>query len=232
MKERPIIFNGDMVRAILDGRKTQTRRLVKKNHVGHIEFMGGSDEEKHEFEFVGLEYGEWQDEKGNTHTPEWLVSCTEYPEEGVVPIGQLLGAVGDRLWVRETWRQFSSSDECGCSESPCSCPPNGTALFKASHDDGESKWKPSIHMPRWACRIILEITNVRVERLQDISKEDAKAEGFDYPPEPNMNFKLGARHNFLFTWDQIYGNSAENPWVWVIEFKVLTTNGQIQQEAA
>ena len=194
MKQRPIIFNTEMVRAILDGRKTQTRRIVKS-------------------------------------LKDKSFGCTLNPNEiaGEVNNGDLqnspFGQVGDQLYVRETWRKFNSSDECGCYESPCSCPSNGTVLFKASNDDSESKWKPSIHMPRSAARIILEVTDIRVERLSDISEQDAKAEGFDYPAVEGMGWKFNARHNFLVEWDQIYGNRSSNPWVWVIEFKVISTTG-------
>ncbi|MEL4301153.1 hypothetical protein ACE02Z_06025 [Shewanella xiamenensis] len=195
MKQRPIIFNTEMVQAILDGRKTQTRRPVNPALV--------------------------QSERLPLETSKGIFKfwCSD-------EVSSPFGSVGDQLWVRETWRRFNSSDECGCSESPCSCPSNGTVLFKASHDDGESKWKPSIHMPRWAARIILEITDVRVERLSDISEQDAKAEGFDYPAVPDMGWwKFNARHNFLVEWDLIYGNRSSNPWVWVIEFKVISTSG-------
>jgi hypothetical protein len=210
MKERPIIFNAEMVKAILDGRKTQTRRLVNDNHTKAIEFMGGSNEENDEFEFVGLNYGKWGDDS-NEHGPEWLVSCTEYPEEGVLPIGQLLGAIGDRLWVRETFAQGL------CTKS--------TLAYKATHkpedlEEGwfeQIKWTPSIHMPRRASRINLEITNVRVERLKDISEEDALAEGC----KAVDMYELTAKDKFSSLWSSIYGEQSwqSNPWVWVVEFK-------------
>lgn len=194
MKQRPIIFNTEMVQAILDGRKTQTRRPVNPALV--------------------------QSERLPLETSKGIFKfwCSD-------EVSSPFGLVGDQMWVRETWRKFNSSDECGCSESPCSCPSNGTVLFKASHDDGESKWKPSIHMPRWAARIFLEVTDVRVERLNDISEQDAKAEGFDCPAVTGMGWKLNAKHNFLFAWNKIYGNRSSNPFVWVIEFKVISTAG-------
>ncbi|MFX5336322.1 hypothetical protein ABTD37_20170, partial [Acinetobacter baumannii] len=87
----------------------------------------------------------------------------------VCPFGQ----IGDRLWVRETFRLYDL-DECPHADFPCGCPRNGTPLYKASHDCGDGeKWKPSSHMPRSACRLILEITNIRIERLNDITSEDA-----------------------------------------------------------
>ena len=81
-------------------------------------------------------------------------------------------------------------------------------------------------MPRSACRIILEITSVRVERVQDISESDAAAEGFDIPAADGQDWRFNAKHNFKFNWDRIYKNWAKNPWVWVVEFKVLTTDGR------
>ena len=157
------------------------------------------------------------------------------------------GRPGDRLWVRETWRQFNATDECSCSESPCGCPVTGTVLYRSSHDDGVSRWRPSIHMPRWASRITLEITGVRIERVQDITEKDAIAEGARYFPDlpsrhpygQDCRWSMGnpettsdclstARHAFGNSWVKRYGKSQfdtrlwdENPWVWVIEFKTV-----------
>lgn len=171
MKERPILFSGPMVRAILEGRKTQTRRRVK-----------GVDDL-----YVGVEDGKvWQmDEYGDTHD----VPCP-------------FGVPGDRLWVRETWCRgrafvFYRAD----------CPGEGkpseyTDEWNAPFVD---RWHPSIHMPRSASRITLEVVSVRVERLADISDADAKAEGYASASE-----FLGA------PWAVSVG---PNPWVWVVEFK-------------
>lgn len=231
MKERPILFNTAMVQAILAGRKTQTRRALSKNKVWAMEYMGGSDDEGKEFDFAGIHYGKPIGDNGKEGNAQWLAYCTEYPEEGCTPIGNGFGAVGDRLWVRESFRLFDASDECCCADFPCNCPRNGTPIFRASHDDGESKWKPSIHMPRWACRIILEITSVRVERLTDISNLDCKAEG--YPADREADG--GNFDPFLWfrdVWNSTGGDWGSNPWVWVIEFKVLTTNGKVPEVAA
>ncbi|MEQ5162203.1 hypothetical protein ABN196_16245 [Proteus terrae] len=161
MKERGIIFNAEMVRAILDGRKTQTRRVMKVQPV-----LNGDRWEVYSASV----------EKGNKSIP-------------VTPWGSIenncpFGKVGDRLWVRETWRKFDFSDECGCSEYPCGCPENGAIMYRATQDDGESKWRPSIHMPRRYSRITLEITDVRVERLKDAGDTEFKAEG--YPLEREL----------------------------------------------
>lgn len=197
MKERGIIFNAEMVRAILDGRKTQTRRIIKSVPATH-----------------------------NFHG--WVMSSTQAKDEGKacwaigdspllkepIRLNCPLGKIGDRLWVRETWRKFDFSDECGCSEYPCGCPENGAIMYRATQDDGESKWRPSTHMPRRYSRITLEITNVRVERLQDISEQDAIAEGI-------TNISVLSKYIFSKLWESIYGfdSWSSNPWVWVIEFK-------------
>ena len=204
VRERPILFNTEMVRAILEGRKTQTRRSMKGNW----------------FDFIG------EDDFGVTMLdPELREHYIKFP----------LGIIGDRLWVRESWVELVSFyDEDGVF-----CPSEGKVFYKADGkpdfvllDDNECeledqnvKWKPSIHMPYSACRIHLEITNVRIERLQDISEEDAIAEGFragDHLYCHGIKTK-SANEDFAFVWDSIYeksGNSyCSNPWVWVYEFK-------------
>lgn len=176
MKQRPIIFNTEMVRAILDGRKTQTRRPIKPEIVSSIEFMGGSNEESNEFDFIGLTHEAWKDDNGNTHEPEWLVYCTEYPEEGVTPIGKLYGFIGDQIVATDGKR---------------------TAL--------------------------VEITGFRIERLQDISEQDAWAEGCEGYDDDVTGGKSGYGE-FSDVWTSIYGGDSwsSNPWVWVIEFKVIS----------
>lgn len=177
MKERPILFSAPMVRALLDGRKTQTRRVVKPQPTATRE------------EAIRT-YG-----KGGTFILEagfFGVRC---------PYGQL----GDRLWVRETWGACAGSPVYRADDN-ATCPDGG-------------RWKPSIHMPRWASRITLEVTGVRVERLQDISEEDAIAEGV---PE-----QRGDPWAFQCLWDSINGarercSWAANPWVWAITFSRRT----------
>ena len=141
MKERPILFSGPMVRAILDGRKTQTRRPVKMP---------------------------------KSVNPVALGSMMQRASElGPLP-GSAFGEPGDRLWVRETFDldQPAFPDESDKSR----------VLYRADHDPqhwGYFRWRPSIHMPRWASRIDLEVVSVRVERLQSISEDDARAEGVE-----------------------------------------------------
>ena len=185
--ERPILFSGPMVRAILDGRKTMTRRVVKKQPPD------------------GWDRACWfrAPVMGWTYRPEpadeWhTVKC---------PYGQ----TSDRLWVRETWCDGYT----------------GTAdpyLYRATYKGGANyTWKPSIHMPRKASRITLEVVGVRVERLQEISEDDAFAEGVSDKVNPNEeDYTLSAEEVFEKLWDSINGKKHpwdSNPWVWVVEFK-------------
>ena len=204
MKERGMIFNAEMVRAILDGRKTQTRRPVK--FPVHDRNLG--------CELAGNELA------GELSAGNYLNSA--------------FGKPGDRIWVRETWNKYG-----------------GLLTYRADHDWIDdmrketvctAKWVPSIHMPRWASRILLEITDVRVERLNAISPEDAESEGLertnftgfgDEPglpsyPEPDVYFdplkkqwKEYPPEAFAGLWESIYGEGSwkANPWVWVIEFR-------------
>lgn len=202
MRERPILFSGPMVRAILDGKKTQTRRVI---------------------------------------------SPVQPRADGLWPAGRdpvpdcPFGRVGDRLWVRETWRP--------CMEawrSYVEYKAGGPELDNLDRDDlltvkklalrfpGAKKerkseaWHPSLHMPRWASRLVLEVTGVRVERLQEISEEDAQAEGLrPLRVDPALGWgddlDVPARTKFSILWDKLNGKRtpwASNPWVWVVEFKV------------
>ncbi|NUF61568.1 hypothetical protein HUN33_12175 [Acinetobacter bereziniae] len=219
--ERPILFNTLMVTAILEGRKTQTRRIVK-HPLGfeQVNTVNGPSWRYREFRKInGTIY-----ETGSGPLDESIDFI-----KSLCPLGQ----VGDFLWVRETFRLFDS-DECPHSDFPCGCPRNGTPLFKASHDCGDGeKWTPSIHMPRSASRILLEITNIRVEQLNQISRVDAVKEGLHQLPATGRyvvnkgdQYFGGASSNpcevFKWLWESINGSDswAQNPWVWVVEFKV------------
>ena len=200
IKERPILFSAPMVRAVLKGRKTVTRRAIKVQP--HIDVSGN-------FCVGNSNYG--QDGYGKPVTKHFVNGCCPY------------GKPGDRLWVRETFA-------CGlCTDQPYA--------YRATHapEDLEAgwhdpiKWKPSIHMPRAACRILLEITDVRVERLQDITYEQAAAEGVHRGPlrEWCASDEGGACHKypvpaFRDLWQSVGGNWDANPWVWVVEFKRVT----------
>ncbi|ELH4241263.1 hypothetical protein ROX22_003429 [Serratia marcescens] len=209
MKERPVIFNGEMVRAILDGRKTQTRRVMavqpESNQFGLLRI---SDSTKHSD--IGKYH--WAESNATgTHQRSALFSC---------PFGQ----VGDRLWVRETFAGHYLDDDQIQDIKDGRCKAKCLCEYRADYgDDAECAdgWTPSIHMPRWASRITLEITAVRVERLNDISEEDARAEGVApsqhiiTPPE--ALYRVG----FLKLWQSIYGEESwnANPWVWAISFR-------------
>lgn len=238
VKERGMIFNAEMVRAILDGRKTQTRRIMKPQPEPCP--RGGHWWPSNVFKTMLHVESEMQNGEGG-----W---------SGLVGDACPFGDVGDRVWVRETWGVVSHElDEDGRIQPWTPDRPataihempfgngyySGHAIYAADgnftwgdddgYEDGRSCWKPSIHMPRWASRILLEITDVRVERLNDISEEDAAAEGVDqlrggfwkhYQPGWTQH-QLSARGSFVTLWKSIYGEEswAANPWVWVIEFK-------------
>lgn len=214
MKERPILFSAPMVRAIRDGRKTQTRRVVKPQPP------------------------EWVDRFGYTcFTPKGSISGRgNYKDHG--PCEKFFkcpyGIKGDRLWVRETFANLALETW------------EPVLAYRA---DGEMtlppgvRWRPSIHMPRWASRLTLEITGVRVERLQGIGEEDALSEGmssvrnheFDlrHWPEWRREFDAacaagikpplgpGFTQTFQALWGDINGAASwqANPWVWVVEFR-------------
>lgn len=193
MKERPILFSGPMVRAILDGRKTQTRRVVKPQPDQRYYLRSGENVPGGEAWAC-----EWDgDEHNGMELHQQTIRCP-------------YGVLGDRLWVRETHALWVP----GCK---------GGISYKADHidprGDGPSapiKWRPSIHMPRYASRILLAITGVRVERLHDISEDDALAEGADSSRH--------ARDWFQSVWLSINGAGSwdANPWVWVVGFQRLT----------
>ncbi|OAM21655.1 hypothetical protein A7P89_07475 [Eikenella corrodens] len=194
MRERPILFSGPMVRAILEGRKTQTRRIVnpqpKNRRGGRWMYCYESTNKKDEGSFS---YS-WPDKNGNC--------CAERGWESQITYRCPYGQVGDRLWVREAWAVH---------------PETGSLLYRADDDALENiRWKPSIHMPRKHSRILLEMTSIKVERLQAISREDALAEGTD--SDPAAVDPIGS---FAKYWDYINGVESweTNPWVWVVGFR-------------
>jgi hypothetical protein len=196
MKERPILFTGAMVRALLDGSKTQTRRAVKiKPPLCNPPYYATgnvlTDLPRQPGAFMEFRY-----ERQAADGASFLIDC---------PYGQ----PGDRLWVRETFCPM------GDTQSPSS------AWYRADREYPQvSKWKPSIFMPRWASRVTLEIVSVRVERLQDISSTDAEQEGV----KCNMSAK-GFVDRYRDLWERINGAGSwdVNPWVWVVEFRKVET---------
>lgn len=212
MKEHPIIFSSEMVRAILDGRKTQTRRIIK---------MPEGIAEKYEYR---------GDDGGNELLPKesghyWINGYAIWRPN-------LKYQVGDRIWVKETWnwgREYDSGHIVFINN-PGTLPIPEWAKVVYKTDNNKQvpdKWIPSIFMRKIFARIFLEITNIRVERVQDISDENAKAEGCHrqryHNVEANVFDEHTARYGFKNLWDSLNANRGfgwdKNPWVWVIEFK-------------
>ncbi|WP_336662699.1 hypothetical protein [Enterobacter roggenkampii] len=205
MKEHGMIFNGEMVRAIFDGRKTQTRRVMKvQPSDGFHPTHNGYDLDLNAHWYTpGV-----VDKNGYLQPAKKDVFGVADENEGYAcPFG----AVGDRIWVRETFSPVPDHEEpAGCS----------AILYAADGNGPYGKWVPSIHMPRWASRITLEITGVRVERLNSISDSDASKEGCCIA---DMESGDCLSDVFARLWTSIYGDESwkVNPWVWVIEFKVV-----------
>jgi len=208
-KERPILFSRPMVRAILDGKKTQTRRVVKRQC-------------DMEFDPADPHFG-----------PYWLSYATEAEGEDA-KVRCPYGEPGDRLWVRETFYRWT-----GCGRAPerflrigryqycyADDPEFGVDRQRAEQATASCVVTvPSIFMPRLASRIALEITGVRVERLTDISEKDAQAEGAIGAVDQSIGNNWCAREAFLCLWESINGEGSwdANPWVWVVEFRQIST---------
>ncbi|EMF20553.1 hypothetical protein [Citrobacter freundii] len=234
MKERGMIFNGEMVRAILDGRKTQTRRIMKvQPSDGFHPTHNGYDLDLNAHWYTpGV-----VDKNGYLQPAKKDVFGVADENEGYTcPFG----AVGDRIWVRETYQgplfdyehMESYLEDSSKFEKPEFCvyraDGNPAPEFYDADDNLHCGWRPSIHMPRWASRLTLEITGVRVERLNSISQEDAQAEGMELTgwrptySDPDSGGEVWTPYdNFAQLWESIYGEESwkANPWVWVIEFK-------------
>lgn len=216
MKTIPMIFNQQMVTALVDGRKTVTRRPVESWRLP-VECHYQDDRyPESKYMSTANNHGRWGFGVFGA-TPEAAMENYNGEYQSCAPYNK-----GDLIWVRETFRQFNSSNECGCSDSPCGCPSNGSFIYKAGGDDGESKWKPSIHMPRKASRLTLRVTGVRCERVQAITDEQARNEGV-YPARPS-SLVMPHYISFMDLWGELYGNWCKNPWVWVIEFELIKSN--------
>ena len=218
-KEHPILFTGAMVRAILDGTKTQTRRVMKPQPKHHNACNGGWLE--YRGQHLSYPYGphaRHRDTRNSFIYARWSELC---------PLGQ----PGDTLWVREAWCEVDRDGWCYCDRpkdeliTNLGYPRRNGVAYRANTDaDADRcrrelgyKWRPSIYMPRWASRIALPVANIRVQRVQDISEEDAMAEGilpFDRP-----------RCEFRKLWDSINAKRGfgweVNPWVWAITFRKI-----------
>ena len=200
MADRPILFSAPMVRALLAGSKTQTRRPLKIQPLDILPMQG--------------------DAAGR----EWVALMTRDPEPKGTVLRCRYGVPGDRLYVRETWQAVNGNDRARHIVTH-PAPDRGWIEYAATPRDDEPayKWRPSIHMPRWASRITLEVTAVRVERLQDISEADAIAEGVNVhsdhhgKPRTSIYSPVQAYHDL---WESINGPGSwdANPFVWVISF--------------
>lgn len=226
MADRGIIFTAPMVRALLDGRKTQTRRLLNpqpadtsangKNVVQVADYCTGAPEH-------GKAY-------------YWRVNgCWNSSDPFKLP-----HAVGDRLYVRETWRPHYLGD--GIWDIDVSYPADGSRRTVKDGEFGEGDWLwpkaadggdvPSIHMPRWASRLTLTVTDVRVQRLQAITDEDARAEGCSGCLGPNPDFPdewdPTPREEFEQLWNSLHNKPgttwADNPWIYAVTFEVMRVN--------
>ncbi|EEJ0059556.1 hypothetical protein YG08_002226 [Salmonella enterica subsp. enterica] len=208
MKERGMIFNGEMVRAILDGRKTQTRRPIKWKQTRFTEMA----------------------ERDDGSLWPWAEDCER---GGDIWFACPFGEVGDRIWLRETFRVHSRATDVATLVYRASVRNSWTEqthrvpVAVCNKPATPEKWTPSIHMPRWASRLLLEITNVRVERLNNISYDDAISEGIKQEwtcIDPGLGLyahENDVQDDYETLWKSIYGEESwdANPWVWVIEFK-------------
>lgn len=212
-KAKPMLFNQSMVLALLAGNKTVSRRPMKwqphdEAQVVVEAFHPCVVSRSGEIKPGKLSFGAHWDQ-GERGTPS------------------VFGAPGDWLYVRETWAAWGRDDQCG----------EGTArvhepIYRADGYpwDERDKWRPSLHMPKSASRIWLEVTDVRVERVQDITEEEAAAEGMAQVVRENPHLQgKTMREVFQLTWDELYGGTEfawkENPYVWAGAFKVLTKTG-------
>ena len=227
MNIKPILFSTEMVQAILEGRKTQTRRIIKPQpdfnkawkNLGFSENKFGI---KTELEIPDV------DVTGNFLGVSSPIEIDGFKATGMcIPNIPIKIHKGDILWVRETWQTAWNFYKKSCE-----------TIYKADggywiDDDVIMKWKPSIYMPKEAARIFLEVTNVRVERLRDISEDDAIAEGIErvsiapfvhrFKNYLCNNKFIGPKESFKTLWMKINGIDSwkANPWVWVYEFKIV-----------
>ena len=214
MNTKPILFNGDMVRALLDGRKTQTRRIAKppmRDGISDITYCipGEGCPKKWQGKF-GVMFKEPES--------QWFDPTHDF-------IPSPFGQPGDLLWVRETHKCNGWATDvatifyraCESRSYTEMCEQFSVSNHKPLPVDG--RWRPSIFLPRWASRLTLLVKKVHIERAQDISPSDATAEGYqgDMPMVDGLSW-------FARLWNSINGNWDDNPWVWVVEFEVIHKN--------
>ena len=214
MQEHPLLMQGPLVRATLAGLKTQTRRPIKPrpdDDIVDVEYDAIAD----------LWLGNTHEDNDLGYTSSWAARCP-------------LGKAGDRLWVRETWQHYQNSGQ-RAADFPEHQKFAANCFYRADESNPRTKplsgkWRPSLLMPRWACRLVLPLVSVRVERVQGITDEDAEEEGIREwaKTDPKLcalraaGFAIPSRPKFLFRlcWISIYGEGSwdANPWVWVAQW--------------
>lgn len=215
MKVMPMIFNTKMVQALLDGRKTVTRRPIKLHHKR------------------GMKDPVIRAKGGESFTSIHLVTDTQWVPPNSCPFGN----VGDLIYVRETfevqppepsfWILYKAGGDGPVIQDDEEVDSKTLASIKKWADHLPCGWCPSIHMPRWASRLTLKITNVRVERVKDISEQQAIREGVKRVSQDRidkLDFFDQPKRKFRWLWNKLYKNWDENPFVWVIEFDVIHKN--------
>jgi hypothetical protein len=213
VKERPILFSGTLVRALLDDRKTQTRRIMK--------MVGTAAEKIGEATAKGARFERYDRGDGTDHGHFRIVTSSDVAFNAWCPYG----VPGERLWVREAWAVDDSLDLVRPSDLLFSGrrPVRIHYCADGPKPAGFGKTRAPIHMPRLASRLTLEITEVRVQRLQEICEEDARAEGVHirHPPPDGKGWPQSNREVFTRLWASINGADSwvANPWVWCISFR-------------
>ncbi len=203
MKEHPILFSTPMVKGLLNDTKTMTRRVTGLDKIN-------KNPDDYYFQSLVLH-------STGRYTFAPMVNFSPANED-IIEVKCRYGKPGDLLWVRETWTEVMIQDEEGYFN-----------VYKADGNDWAAPWTPSIHMPKAAARIWLRVTDIRIERLRDITEEDAKAEGAEYQLwrgviEDTQSYRNG----FTSIWLNINGDASwnKNPWVWVVSFEVLSKTGK------
>lgn len=227
MRDRPILFSAPTVRALLGGRKTQTRRVVDVDkYAKHLsgyrctgrlfEYERQKGHEKHGLEFVDKKRGLWDGESNPNGRSAWYIPVRF--------------RIGDRLWVREAWRTWASVDHLQPRD--LSRVETIEYLATGETDNGltmslPGRLRPSIHMPRWASRLTLKVTDVRVQRLQEISEWDVSSEGVEwFTLDDPKKLRCNYRDAFLSLWNTLHDPEAwdQNPWAVAVSFDVQREN--------
>jgi len=215
MKERGLMFKAEMVRAILEGRKTQTRRIVKPEISPFVQQTPDCHPPKHPEPYLDAYCGEKKtDANPRGMSRDWCWWTRD--DRPSLPAAKSAFIPGDVIWVKETWAEF---------------PSDGDWIYRAEYSEAlakDLKWKSAMFMPRRASRLALIVTDVRVRRLQDISEEDAKAEGIRDDGAAYLDYMSGDYHfswavsSYQSLWESINGPGSwdANPWVWAYTFEV------------